>query len=110
MSTFILSHHVIDQLTGDRPLMSIEMLQEVVQVAARKVSRYSPANVHQVAVRVCTLPRTIKMGYSAGNTLIIMFDIRSGKIPTAFLRNEWQGMPKMASVYIDLDGTVLQTR
>lgn len=107
MSTLTLSQHVIYRMTGNRASFTAEMLNEIVRRIVPLLSDYDPAKIHQVAVRIVKLPRAIKLGKSEGDCLIFAVDIRKMVIPTAFVRYEWQGRPKMAQVYIDLDGTEL---
>ena len=107
MSTLTLTSHVIDRLTGTRPLMSLELLHEIAQHISTKLDRFDRNSVHQVALKVYTYDDTMQLGNSYGNCLIIAIDIRKMVIPTAFLRNEWQGRPKMAQVMINLDGEII---
>jgi len=107
MSTLTLSNHVIHRMTGNRATFSKPMLDEIVRRIIPLVEKYNPDDIHQVAVQIVRLPRAIKLGNSVGDCLVFAVDIRKMVIPTAFVRHSWQGKPKMAQVYIDLDGIEL---
>lgn len=107
MSTLKLSTHVIEQMTGNRATFSMAMIEQIRDLILPLLSKYDPAEIHQVAVQIVKLPRAIKLGYSEGDCLIFAVDIQKMVIPTAFVRYERQGKPKMAQVYIDLDGQEL---
>ena len=107
MSTLTLSNHVIEQMTGNRATFTMAMIEQIRDLILPLLSKYDPAEVHQVAVQIVKLPRPVKLGYSKGDCLVFAVDIRKMVIPTAFVRYEWQGKPKMAQVYIDLDGREL---
>lgn len=105
MSELRLSKHaVIDRLCGNRPLMSELTLQKLARVISHKVDRFDPNKIHQVAVLVKRYNKPFRLGNSEGDCLIIMVDIRTRCIPTVFLRNAFQGKPKMAQVMIDIKG------
>jgi hypothetical protein len=107
MSELTITHHVIDRLTGIRPLMSVSTLHKVAQHISEIVDQFDPNTIHQVAVQVHTFDTPRKLGKSEGDCLIIPVDIRKRTIPTCFLRYARQGKPKMASVMIDMNGNII---
>ena len=107
MSTITLTSHVVERLTGIRPLMSVSTLQDIAKHISAKVDRFDPNRVHQVAVKVYQFNEPRKLGNSEGDCLIIAVDIRKRTIPTTFLRNERQGRPRMAQVMINLNGDII---
>ena len=72
MSTLTLTSHVIDRLTGTRPLMSLELLHEIAQHISTKLDRFDRNSVHQVALKVYTYDDTMQLGNSYGNCLIVL--------------------------------------
>jgi hypothetical protein len=94
-------------MTGNRATFTKSMLDEIVRRIIPLLSEFDPATIHQVAVQIVKLPRPIKLGKSEGDCLIFAVDIRKMVIPTAFVRYQRQGKPKMAQAYIDLDGQKL---
>lgn len=109
MSTFYVSPHLYDQL-AERAKLDRNSVNMLVKMVSPHLSKFDPKYVHQVAVQVVRLPRAVKVGYSVGDCLIVTADIRTRTITTSFVRYQSQGIPKMAQVYIDLDGKVLQTQ
>lgn len=107
MSELKLTSHVIERLTGSRPLMSELTLQKLAKVIAHKVDQFDPNSIHQVAVLVKRYNKPINLGNSEGDCLIIPVDIRKRTIPTVFVRYHRQGKPKMAQVMIDIKGNVI---
>ena len=107
MSTLSLTSHVVERLTGIRPLMSVSTLEKIAKHISHKVDRFDPNSIHQVAVKVYQFKEPRKLGNSEGDCLIVAVDIRKRVIPTAFLRNERQGKPRMAQIMINLNGDVI---
>ena len=109
MSAIYVSPHVYSQL-AERAKLDRNAVNQLARIVKPLVAKFDPKNVHQVAVQIVKLPRAIQVGYSKGDCLIVTVDIRTRTITTSFVRYQSQGIPKMAQVYIDLDGNILQTQ
>ena len=100
----ISSHIIHDHLNGDRPLMSQDLMLDVVKHCETLVSRYDPRVVHQVAVVLFEYDEPQVLGRTEGDRLVLAIDIRTRVATTVFLRNTWQGKPSACQVMIDING------
>jgi len=107
MRTYTLTTHVIDRLTFDRPLFSVDTLQAKVLELAPVVEKFADGKTHQVAVILAEYDKPMYMGKSYGDRLVLAFDVKRKTVCTVFLRNKSQGCPKMAQVLITQSGNVV---
>lgn len=97
-----ISSHVIDRI-HERQVMSVESLYSFAAKMGKLLDKYSPARIHQVAIRI-PLDKAYSIGKSSGNVLYFMVDIRTRVLCTVFMRYDTQGHPPMAQVVIDVHG------